>query len=721
MLTPEPLPPWPRRACALIALLLHTAYASIYGYEARQYYLQTFVNSTLQNAYARALGVVYSASRPRSLTMCITSSLIAAWHSARILSAVASSIRHRELLMSDPLTDQIPSEGIVAKLRRLSSSKLGNYGNQTAVKAAIKPKSKCSRCVHFFRSSLQRARQLVGRIGGIWRSYFTIDGEHYETGTEIRELLEILTQVNVVRRMTQTIVDSGFTENVTIALILNCWSTPLLRAVFRKRSVTTNRVGRLVVGMVIATCFTVLVPFLAWAKVNQLTSSSADYLDPTQPAELRAAAHFAFKDGWLDIVSSRVAAGVAIMALNAARRKVTLGSSPKHREPVAVATLAPPASGSSRASSSSSNDDDLDARKQTVVRPSAQNNRPIRSKVFDGIGIFAGVFVLAVHVEAKLRHTNVPPALGLKCERLVYPWSTLRWPCSVLEVNCHRAGVSGRREELAALLGLIDTASLTYVRFTHCPALEMPSEIQSFRNLAHLEVFNATLVEWSEEAALLSRNQPNLGRLWLYGVRNMTMLPPGITTPGFPVVDVSVCLSDLSELPSDLGSRWPTVMTNIGFESTGLSAFPASLAQMSAFSYEFKGNNFTSIPLEILRGHTIAALRLSSNTALSDLPQEDWYASYVDIRSTNIARLPQWAYEKQAGGNFHVIGSSTAGFTAVIAAGNTPFCEAQLRVDPALVTTRLPSALVDCSEPPTPSPIANCSIPFEYLAITRPV
>ncbi|GLE02288.1 hypothetical protein PINS_up019694 [Pythium insidiosum] len=201
----------------------------------------------------------------------------------------------------------------------------------------------------------------------------------------------------------------------------------------------------------------------------------------------------------------------------------------------------------------------------------------------------------------------------------------------------------------------------------------------------------------------------------------MTTLPPGITTPGFPVVDVSVCLSDLSELPSDLSSRWPTDMTGIGFESTGLSAFPPSLAQMSAFSYYFTGNKFLSIPSEILRGRTVAVLSLSSNTALSALPDEDWYASYVDIRFTNVTQLPQWVYQKQGGGKFHVLGSGTKEWIAVITAGSTPFCAAQLRENPTLDIIRLPSAVVDCRAPMTPSPIANCSTPLEYLAITRPV
>ncbi|KAJ0400038.1 hypothetical protein ATCC90586_006688 [Pythium insidiosum] len=723
MLPPEKLSPGARRVCVALAVVLHAGYASIYGYEARQYYLQSFVNSELQNAYARALGIAYTATRARSLTMCITSSLITAWHSARILNAAIASGRHRDLLLSDPtLVGGSPPTMIVTKLRGLGVSfrhAASSQGQPTVAKSTSRWRRKCV-------SLLQRLRQAVGRAGTLWRTYFTIDGEHYETGTELRELLEILTQLNVVRHMTQIVVNDTLTDNVTSALVINCWSTPLLRALFRNRSVTVNRVGRLVAGMLIATCFTILVPFLAWTEVNDTTSREPTVTDPRGPANFRAATHLAFKEGWLDIVSSRVAAGMAIMALNAVGRKVALDSSCTRRHEVVSEPpkLAPPTAEPSRRSSSDDDDDsDADSPPMTAVQPTAPTyvTRPVRSKVYDFISILTGIFVLAVHIEAKLRHTNEAPTPGLTCLRLVHPWATLRWPCSVLEVNCHRAGVIGKDEELVALLDYIDTASLTYVRFTHCAALEMPSQIQQFANLAHLELFNVTLAKWGEDAALLRSLHPRLGRLWLLGVRNMTTFPAGITVPGFPAVDISVCLTDLSELPSDLDARWPSVMTSIGLETTALTTLPPALMRMNAYSYQLSGNQLTSIPADITRRRVVTQLSLASNVALSELPDGDWIAIFLDIRSTNVSRLPNWAHKEQARPNFQVLGATDSNWMAVITAAGTPFCNAQRSLDPTLTVLRLPSALVDCVTPPPVSMVANCSIPLEHLAVERPV
>ncbi|KAJ0402476.1 hypothetical protein P43SY_003408 [Pythium insidiosum] len=682
---------------SLTALTLHVSYVASYSYEAQQFYVQSFVNAEIQNAYSKALGISYQATLTKSLTICISSSLICA---ANLLAAVVATVRHRRLLVREP---NAPSA------RQQLSSKLSAIKQRTMRRsgsAAHGGSSSCMACVRRIASSVLAVLKVLHER---WRTYFTMDGAEYEVGTELREAVEVLTQANVLRRTTSVVADVRVTALVAGILLLNCWSTPLLRYLGRRWSEMTGRVVRLLVSMLLATVFTVSLPFYTWRRINVLSATVDIWIDPATTAELSAVTRLGLLDSWLDIVSTRVAAVTAILAIETIKNK--------------VATLRPSSSigrvavGSSLSDIRPTEQKELQSPTQESDEPPAQ--RPfhsLRARIYDGVSIAVGILVLVFQVEALASNTLHAPIPGLSCDRLVYPWRTRLWPCSVLEINCYRAGTPGLDADLTRLLAKIYQPSLVHVRFTHCGALEMPQSIRSFRNLAHLELFNVTLRRWDDTATLVDSAQPTLGRLWLFHVANMSTLPSGLSASGFPVVDLQSCHTDLASLPSDLHTRWPSLMSRVSLESSKLGEIPRVLPKLRAFALQLAGNNLERVPDELLAGRVLTTLYISSNPRLSSLPDVDWFAEYVDIRATNVSRLPAWTQRQpdaNASRNYLVAGRTDGSVRqAVIEATGTPLC----RAEPSVLV--LPSAIVLCA---TSLPTHGCSFPMDYIAARRPL
>ncbi|KAJ0393138.1 hypothetical protein P43SY_005433 [Pythium insidiosum] len=330
-----------------------------------------------------------------------------------------------------------------------------------------------------------------GLLSG-WKAFFTIDGKYFELGTDVRAIIEIVTQILAIRRIGRAMKTLWLHDLTVGALVLNCWSTPLLRFIWRHEPVKWRFV-RLFVGSVIAACFLVVVQLrLAW-DVTRLDNSFRGF-DVARNTEYRYATELYFVSDWLTTVSTRVAAVSAILTLGTIRSKVLARA--RRRGSVIVPIVG------DRATT-------FDAAPH--VSSLVSHDSPAH-RVSNAVFLLLGVAILVTHVFITMRSSAVA---GARCIVRVRNGVSTRLPCAALEINCYRLGSAGAADDITKVLQHFDFDVLSALRIAHCPALEVPSSIQQLNSLALFELYNSTLVQWGSDAALSSRHHPSLGCVWI--------------------------------------------------------------------------------------------------------------------------------------------------------------------------------------------------------------
>lgn len=189
--------------------------------------------------------------------------------------------------------------------------------------------------------------------------------------------------------------------------------------------------------------------------------------------------------------------------------------------------------------------------------------------------------------------------------------------------------------------------------------------IQRFTNLLGLEVYNSTIVEWNQDAAITGKHNPLLTFIALIRVR-MEELPEGILLD-FPhsVVDIEISESTLSSLPSDLHLKWPRVR-DIFIENSRLTEVPESFSQMSELiGLSCINNSIATLPEQLFVSTErleFAALGWNPIQKLPDSIKPVGLAA-LGLDHTGISDLPPWTKSKQVMSNLQFL-----------SAGGTPFC-----------------------------------------------
>ncbi|KAG6970281.1 hypothetical protein JG688_00004928 [Phytophthora aleatoria] len=188
----------------------------------------------------------------------------------------------------------------------------------------------------------------------------------------------------------------------------------------------------------------------------------------------------------------------------------------------------------------------------------------------------------------------------------VRPWAVSRPSCFLLCLDCYRLGISGHLGEL----------------IRHCPALEVPDLFNDFHNLLSIKIYNSTIVEWRDSVAITNKNHPGLLSLMLVRV-NMTdgVLPSGFLSSDTPLqlYDIEMCVTNLCELPDDLGVKW-LLGSCVVVEHSQLRSVPASLLRLMPIYLSLMGNPISSLPPEIFEIEGMADLGIG-DTNIRELPQ----------------------------------------------------------------------------------------------------
>ncbi|ETP30913.1 hypothetical protein F442_20168 [Phytophthora nicotianae P10297] len=214
-----------------------------------------------------------------------------------------------------------------------------------------------------------------------------------------------------------------------------------------------------------------------------------------------------------------------------------------------------------------------------------------------------------------------------------------------------------------------DPTTVFYLVIRHCPSLEIPSQLAEFAQMKVLKIYNSTIVNWKENAAISEANHPNLLMLFLARV-NMTNgeLPLGLHAYRLPetLIDIEFCISNLRSLPEDFDLKWPKHAI-VYFEACNFTEVPPPLERLAPFDLSFAFNPISTIPATLIQGN--AGYLHVGGTLISELPEaiNDVSPTFkLRVDNTNISFFWNWVDPMVA--NADGVGMSP------IVAYNSPYC-----------------------------------------------
>ncbi|EGZ12376.1 hypothetical protein PHYSODRAFT_317477 [Phytophthora sojae] len=252
-----------------------------------------------------------------------------------------------------------------------------------------------------------------------------------------------------------------------------------------------------------------------------------------------------------------------------------------------------------------------------------------------------GFVILGLHI-----HASLQPTLP-QCLMQVSPWTASRPSCYLAGLDCHTLGISGSVEQVLDKWSEFDAFTVVQLLIRHCPALEVPHIFSDFHNLRVIKVYNTTIIDWGESAAITNTNHPYMASLFIVRV-NMTdgVLPAGFQSEDFPqsLNDIEICVTNLRDLPSDLDVKWAEGAI-IQVEYSRLETLPLVLARLKPYYLYLTGNPISDLPPEILGVDGMVSLGMG-DTNVSQLPPNvtdvSPSLSLIEIDNTNISFFWSW-------------------------------------------------------------------------------
>jgi hypothetical protein len=255
-----------------------------------------------------------------------------------------------------------------------------------------------------------------------------------------------------------------------------------------------------------------------------------------------------------------------------------------------------------------------------------------------------GLLVLGLHI-----HAAVQPTLP-QCLMQVRPWTVTRPSCYLASLDCHALEISGEKQTVQEKWSEFDASTVVQLLIRHCPALEVPDVFTEFGGLRGIKVYNTTIKEWGESAAITNTNHGAMSALFLVRV-NMTdgLLPAGLQSTDFPptLYDIELCVTNLHTLPDDLDTKWPADAI-IQVEYSQLTTVPLVLPRLQPYYLALTGNPITELPPEVFEVQGMLHLGISEMN-ISELPRKvtqlSAMLSWIYIGKTNISFFWAWVDE----------------------------------------------------------------------------
>lgn len=611
--------------------------------------------------------------------------LIAVAHSYRLLQTIYFSLRFRQFILN---VDRAKARAFSASVAVERGAKLTEDRSVASLNSVVPSEDRASVLTHPMTAQSQpvESRQRSGTIRRVsemiipplvqenarlgWlklfarRGFFGVESDFFHARFLFREIVEYVSQTVQVYKSSILIAKSWINNLYVGVMVTNCWSTPLLQKVFEHNPAIERFLclGLDLLLDIVASIVIPLIMFIPYAtrfNFDAFNFELEDLYDDVWFANMVKENQQVFALSLVDFVFKiipHLSIYSCLASINELIKPATSRTSQAHLssnkwDASAVSTREQTQPVSTQLTSSTR------TTKRQLPPPPGNMLGPWGMIVSHIVLFLWGLTILILHLLAtKTSQSLHVPA----CKQPTRPWFATKYSCSVMNFNCHRNGSTGVSEEA---FDYLEESSLVALVISHCPELRIPTSIQRFRNLLGIDIYNSTIAEWREEAAITKAHHPSLTYI-IFARVNMTELPPGVLQPlPSTMTDFEISVTNLTALPDDLHTRWHP-MALFYVEYTLISEFPSTLLELSVDDLSLVGNAIEVIP-EFPAHHEpkFVALSLSQN-ALKSLPESLGDTSdlgFLSIENTLVGTLPKWVDDvKQSATNIYAFG--------------TPFC-----------------------------------------------
>ncbi|GAB9466427.1 hypothetical protein Gpo141_00003803 [Globisporangium polare] len=578
---------------------------------------------------------------------------LASIHGLLVLFILVRSIQARRLVFRKPRREREVAPSISRRApQKMPSQDSKNKVDPAAGKAAWKTLSR--RLSSWMRSFLTAGRAFFAACD--------IRHQNYSVIFLARELLLTSLQTYQAYRLSCLVPRRWMNNAMVGALVLNCWATPLLQYRFRK-NVGHVRLGGALVNMVLDMVSYIGMPVaLFWPYAGQFYTDRKQfdriyYYSDVWLIEAINEAQMIFVSSLYDAISKCLIALSVARGLYSITKLICVADPVKPTQVVStrgggkpdVATVSPV---TLRVLSSMT----------LSLRPATWRARV--EKFGHRLLFLWGICLLITHLQASSLPSHV------QCRLPIRPWFDAQPGCSLLEFNCAEERATGTASEIDLLLQVFNPDRVEYLMIRHCPLLIFPKRIQTLHELLGLKVFNSTIQEWGEDAAVTSTHHPELRFVFLVDVK-MREFPIGLQHADFPKTlrDIEFSRTNVTVIPDTLDTIWPTGMY-IAFEECQLQEFPSVVLRVQPSDLALALNNFSSLPPEVFQGFPLRVFSVAGSplhslpSTLSEPPQIMWYG----LIQTEISELPVWMDDAFLASTF-IVASKTPLCDSLIAAG----------------------------------------------------
>lgn len=569
---------------------------------------------------------------------------LASIHELLVLFIVIRSIQARQLVFRKPRREVSPSisGNVPQKMPSEDSKKKVDPAGKTARKIL--------------------SRRLSSWINWFWTAVCAfvaacdVRHKNYAVVFLARELLVTSLQTYQAYRLSCLVPRQWMNAVMVGALVLNCWATPLLQYRFRKNVGHVRLGGALVnialdmvsyIGMPVA----LFLPYAGQFYRGQKQFDRIYYYSDVWLVEAINEAQMIFVTSLYDAISKCLIALSVTKGLYSITKLICVADPVKPTQVVSIR-------GSGKADVAS-----VPPVTYRVLNSMTLSLRPAtwraRVEKFGHRLLFLwGICLLIAHLQA----SSLPS--HHQCRLPIRPWFDTQPGCSLLEFNCAEERATGTASEIDLLLQVFNPDRIEYLVIRHCPLLIFPKRIQTLHELLGLKVFNSTIQEWEEEAAVMGSHHPELRFVFLVDVK-MREFPIGLQHADFPQTlrDLELSRTNVTVIPDTLDTIWPTGMY-IAFEECQLQEFPHVLLRVQPSDLTLALNNFSSLPPEVFEGFPLRVFSVAGSpiqslpSTVSEPPQIKWYG----LIETQISELPVWMDDTFFASTF-------------IVASKTPLCD----------------------------------------------
>ncbi|KAJ8578851.1 hypothetical protein ON010_g351 [Phytophthora cinnamomi] len=455
-----------------------------------------------------------------------------------------------------------------------------------------------------------------------------VNGKYFDAALVCREIIETALQTMQAYRMSMLLPRTLLNRFYVILLAVNCWSSLIADSVFFGRDEARRRFACIVLDCILdlmSSMGVVVLVLLNYVGEYSTQFKGFDeklWYNDEWVARALNELRIAVVDSWQDLVSRTIFSIGLVITTTSMKR--LLWSMPRNGNRItqsATSIVVAVKATQKLLRKSRELTSTAEFAGPRLIKPSykkwmrTHGDRIALRAVYLLFGTW-GVIVLGLHINASMQ-----PVLP-QCFMQVRPWAVSRPSCYLAGLDCHTLGISGEKDEVEVKWSEFDASTVVQVLIRHCPELEVPPIISEFSGLRLIKIYNTTIANWTESAALTNKNHPQMVSLYIARSNFPDgLIPAGLQSPDFPqnLNDIEICVSNLRALPDDLAAKWrPGGIIYV--EYSNLSSIPIAFVTLQPSYLAVTGNPITQVPPEIFEVQNMVELSVSS-TKLQVLPQ----------------------------------------------------------------------------------------------------